>query len=142
MPPIAKLFRGVPVNFRETAAYLVCGALTVIVNTVCYLGLALVLPYLAANTAAFFIAVTFAYWTNTFFVFNKKISVRTFFHFLGMRIGTIFIDDGGMWFLLSLGTNNLIAKCIVNGVIIVLNYIFSKLFIFKTSRKAKGETET
>jgi putative flippase GtrA len=141
MVSTGKLFRGILVNFRETAAYLVCGVLTVIVNTACYLSLALVLPDLAANTVAFFIAVTFAYWTNTVFVFHKKISASTFLHFLGMRIGTIFIDNGGMWLLLSLGTNNLIAKCVVNGIIIVLNYIFSKFFIFKAAEKAKKETK-
>jgi putative flippase GtrA len=130
--------RGMPANFRETAAYLVCGALTVAVNTACYLGLALVLPDLIANTAAFFIAVVFAYWANAVFVFNKRISAGTFFHFLGMRLGTIFIDNGGMWFLLSLGTKNFVAKCVVNGVIIVLNYIFSKFFIFKAAREDPG----
>jgi putative flippase GtrA len=135
-------FKGIPVNFRETAAYLVCGLLTVIVNTACYLGLALILPDLAANTAAFFIAVVFAYWTNTVFVFCKKISAGTFFRFMGMRVGTIFIDDGGMWFLLSLGTNNFIAKCIINSIIIVLNYIISKFFVFKTSGRKGTESKT
>lgn len=47
-----------------------------------------------------------------------------------MRIGTILIDDGGLWLLLHWKCNNLIAKCIVNFIVIVPNYIFSKFFIF------------
>jgi putative flippase GtrA len=134
MTCIGKFFKGLSLDFRETFAYLICGILTVLVNTVCYLLLALVLPDIPANTIAFFTAVMFAYWVNTAFVFRKKISVKTFLQFLGLRIGTIFIDNGGMWLLLSGEFNNLAAKCIVNGVIIVLNYIFSKFFIFKSAK--------
>jgi putative flippase GtrA len=122
-------------KYRETIAYLVCGVLAVIVNTVAYLGLAFFLPDILANTLAFFIAVFFAYWTNSAFVFIKKMSWATFSQFFGMRIGTILIDNGGMWFLLRFNCNNIIAKCIVNAVIIVLNYIFSKFFIFTGKRK-------
>ena len=45
--------------------------------------------------------------------------------------GTILIDNGGLMLLIRLGCHDLVAKCIVNVVIIALNYIFSKLFIFK-----------
>jgi putative flippase GtrA len=116
---------------RETLAYLVCGALTVAVNTALYLGLALVLHDMIANTIAFFASVLFAYFTNSIFVFGHKISWLTLGQFFGMRIGTILVDDGGMWLLLLIDCDKLIAKCIVNVVIIVLNYLFSKFYIFK-----------
>lgn len=48
-----------------------------------------------------------------------------------MRIGTLVMDDGGMVLLTRWGWNDLLAKCAVNMVGIALNYLFSKLFIFR-----------
>lgn len=87
---------------------------------------------IAANTLAFFIAVLFAYWTNSQFAFCTGSSWKSFAEFMTMRICTLPIDDGGMWLLLIARVNDLIAKAMVNAIIIVLNYLAtSKLFIFK-----------
>ena len=51
----------------ETFRYLVFGVLTVTVNIASYRILSLWLDTLPANTLAFFIAVFFAYYTNTRF---------------------------------------------------------------------------
>ncbi len=115
----------------ETFRYLVFGVLTVAVNTVSYKLLERVMGSLAANTAAFFIAVLFAYWTNSRFVFRTGSTWKSFAEFMVMRICTLPIDDGGMWLLLTLGVDDLVAKCTVNAVIIVLNYLCSKLIIFR-----------
>jgi len=119
----------------ETLRYLACGVLTVVVNVVVYHVLAEKLNMLAANTIAFFTAVFIAYWTNSQFVFRVRCTVKSFIQFMAMRIGTIFIDDGGMLLLISRNWNDLIAKCMINAVIIVLNYLFSKLLIFKKEKK-------
>lgn len=119
----------------ETFRYLVFGILTVVVNIVAYRILSLWMAPLSANTLAFFIAVFFAYYTNTHFVFQVSFTKKNFFQFMAMRIGTIFLDDGGMFLLLFWGWNDFLAKCIVNGAIIVLNYLFSKLVIFRTKRE-------
>ena len=115
----------------ETLRYLIFGVLTVIVNTVSFKLLNLLMGDIAANTVAFFIAVLFAYWTNSQFVFRTGMAWKSFGEFMAMRICTLPIDDGGMWMLLRLGVNDLVAKVFVNAVIIVLNYLASKLFIFK-----------
>lgn len=115
----------------ETFRYLIFGVLTVIVNTVSFLLLDLVMGKLAANTLAFFLAVLFAYWTNSQFVFQTGMAWRSFLEFMTMRLCTLPLDDGGMWLLLTLGVNDLLAKCAVNAVIIVINYLVSKLIIFK-----------
>lgn len=116
---------------RETIAYLFFGGLTVVFNTATFLLLDLLMPELVANTIAFLFSVQFAYFTNTKFVFEAPFTKQNFLQFWGMRIGTIFIDNGGMWLLLSFECDKLLAKCIVNVVIIVLNYLFSKFFIYK-----------
>lgn len=115
----------------ETFRYLVFGVLTVVVNTASFLLLDLVMGKLAANTLAFFLAVLFAYWTNSQFVFQTGMAWRSFLEFMTMRLCTLPLDDGGMWLLLTLGVNDLLAKCVVNVVIIVINYLVSKLIIFK-----------
>lgn len=115
----------------ETFRYLVFGVLTVVVNTASFLLLDLVMGKLAANTLAFFLAVLFAYWTNSQFVFQTGMAWRSFLEFMTMRLCTLPLDDGGMWLLLTLGVNDLLAKCAVNVVIIVINYLVSKLIIFK-----------
>ena len=120
---------------RETIAYLFFGVLTVIFNTVVFFLMDIYTAEIIANTISFLLSVLFAYWTNTMFVFRQKMCIKTFEQFCGMRIGTILIDNGGLWLLLSINCNKLIAKCVVNVVIIILNYIFSKFFIYKKEQK-------
>ena len=115
----------------ETFRYLICGISTVLVNVISYELLSAFWGTLLANTVAFFIAVFYAFWTNSIFVFRVPCTWKSFWEFMGMRIGTLLIDNGGMMLMVDWGIHDLIAKCVVNVVIIGLNYIFSKLFIFK-----------
>lgn len=121
----------------ETFRYLIFGILTVTVNIASYRISSMWLDTLPANTLAFFIAVLFAYYTNTRFVFQVPFTKKNFLQFMTMRIGTIFLDDGGMLLLLAWGWNDLFAKCVVNAVIIALNYLFSKLFIFRNKKEER-----
>lgn len=116
---------------RETLFYLIFGVLTVVVNILSYELLSIVFGMLAANTLAFFIAVLFSYWTNSTFVFRVQHTTKNFLQFMGMRIGTLLIDNGGMYILIHLAVNVFFAKCIVNVVIIVINYVASKWIIFR-----------
>lgn len=115
----------------ETLRYLAFGVLTVVVNIVSYRLLAPEWGTLGANTAAFFIAVLFAYFTNSRYVFRVAFTWKSFLEFMLMRLGTLVIDDGGMVLLIHWGCNDLLAKCVVNVIVIGLNYLFSKLLIFR-----------
>lgn len=115
----------------EAFRYLIFGILTVVVNIAVYQLLSLIWASMAANTTAFFAALLFAYWTNSTFVFRTPHTWMNFLQFVGMRIGTLLIDDGGMYLLLALSVNGLLAKCIVNSVITVVNYLISKLIVFR-----------
>ena len=117
--------------FWETFRYLLCGISTVLVNIISYELLSLRWGTLLSNTLAFFIAVFYAYWTNSMFVFRVPCTWKSFWEFIGMRIGTLLIDNGGMVLMVAWGIDDLVAKCVVNVIIIGINYIFSKLFIFK-----------
>lgn len=77
---IKKIFR----LFRmETFRYLVFGILTVIVNIASYRIMSLWMNPILANTLAFFIAVFFAYYTNTRFVFCVSFTKKKFFSVYG-----------------------------------------------------------
>ncbi len=119
-----------PERYRELAAYAFFGLTTVLVNTGAYWLLSRVMGELWANTIAFFIAVQYAYMTNTKFVFRRRFTRENFLEFWGLRIGTLLLDDGGMWLLLSLSVDGLLAKGLVNLIIIGVNYICSKFYIF------------
>ena len=115
----------------ETFRYLIFGILTVLTNVVVYHVLKWKLGTLAANTVAFFVSVLLAYWTNSCFVFRVRCTKKSFIQFVSMRIGMLLIDDGGMLLLISLNWNDLFAKCFINAVIIAINYLISKLVIFR-----------
>jgi putative flippase GtrA len=118
-------------KYRETICYLFFGGLTVVVNILLFTLFNLFFEEITANTIAFLLSVQFAYMTNTKFVFRAPYTRQNFLQFWGMRIGTILIDNGGLWLLLVIGWNKFAAKCLVNVTVIVLNYIFSKFIIYR-----------
>lgn len=119
---------------KETVLYFICGCCTVCVNTGSFLFLALLFSEIKANTMAFFISTMFAYFSNTMLVFQKKISWRTFGLFWGLRIGTIFLDNGGLLLLLIITQNKFYSKLGINIGLIALNYLFSKFIIYRSKR--------
>ena len=99
------------------------------------------------NVLSWILASTFAFITNKILVFRSE--SRTFgkvmteaLKFYAARISTLLVDILIMFLLVDL-TNfhaawyELLAKIFSNVVVIVLNYIFSKIFVFRKSRKAK-----
>ena len=119
-------------KYKELILYGIFGILTVIVNIISFKLLSILnIPLLYANTIAFFIAVVFAYYTNTKFVFNDKFTKENFISFMSMRISTLFIDNIGLYYLVSISVDELIAKSIINIIIILINYICSKFIIYK-----------
>lgn len=123
-------------QYREIIAYLIFGVLTTLVNIVVYFVASNLLGvnYLISNFLAWFISVLFAYITNRAYVFESTSSqfIKEAIKFFGSRLTTGLIDMGLMWLLVSFTPiNDILIKILVNIIVIVLNYIFSKLFVFK-----------
>ncbi|MBR2867899.1 MAG: GtrA family protein [Clostridia bacterium] len=103
--------------------------------------------YLDANTIAWVIGVIFAFFTNKLFVFESKswspsVAGKELLGFVGARILSFFAESFLMFVLVTvLSQNEILAKILVGIVVIVMNYVFSKLFIFKkkNTEDAKGE---
>ncbi len=128
--------------------YLIFGVSTTLVNWIVYT----LLVSLAnanitlSNAIAWFAAVIFAYITNKRFVFESKswsasVLVKEITSFFGARIASgvfeIFLPALLMKIGLDqslFGIEGFVAKAVVSVLIIVLNYIFSKLFVFKNKK--------
>lgn len=123
-------------KYREIINYLIFGVLTTLVNIIVYYIYAdcLNVQYMVSNFLAWFLSVLFAYITNRKYVFESASeSIFTeLFKFFGSRITTGVLDMFFMWLLISvLNFNNMISKIIVNVIVVVANYILSKLVVFK-----------
>ena len=118
--------------------YLVFGVLTTLVDWVAYRVLRLSgLGYMFSNVAAWGAAVIFAFVTNKFMVFNSKsvdrlIIIKEFISFVGARVFSLLLQLAGIELMIGYANiNEYIAKAVMTVVVVVCNYVFSKLFIFK-----------
>ena len=138
-------------KYEEIINYLVMGGLTTIVAIGSKLLLLATildqtngLELQIAEIISWFLAVTFAYVTNRIFVFKSKTSgskcAREIFNFFKGRIATQLIQMFIMWFfvtLLRLDSNVwvLVFTLVCQVMQIVLNYVISKLLVFKKESK-------
>lgn len=124
---------------RETALYLLFGVLTTLIN-IALCGLMTQLWHwdvVLSNVLGWIVSVLFAFFTNKIFVFRSrqttwKVLLRETLAFFAARIFSLGIDTLGMWLWVDVLYGNFwIAKIVMNVVVIVLNYLFSKCFIFR-----------
>ena len=121
---------------RELILYVVFGAFTFFVNLISYFFFAnlLGINYLVSNGIAWFLSVLFAYITNRTWVFESKSPhiLKEMSLFFGGRIFSGVVDMVLMYtFIDLLVFDSSISKIVVQIIVIVLNYIFSKLIVFK-----------
>lgn len=135
-------------KYREIIMYLIFGVLTTLVSLLFYSLFVSLLPLsiTAASALSWVISVTFAFVTNKQFVFlsrsrEKKTVLKELVSFFLARgisgIVEIFLPE--IFFKIGLsfslfGVKGLVSKIIVNVIVIILNYIFSKLWVFKKGR--------
>lgn len=134
-------------KYREGIAYLFFGGLATLLNIVLAMVFRFVgLPTLANTVLDNILCILFAYVTNRLWVFCSSAkgmaAVREFFSFITCRLGTLVLDVVVMWLgadllgpaLIPAEYQNLwffAVKVFSNLLVIVANYVFSKLIIFK-----------
>lgn len=122
---------------REMISYLFFGVCTTAVNYIAYFVMKRSVSYQIANAIAWLVAVLFAYITNKIWVFESKSTdlKHVFQEFVNFISGRIFSGVFEMGFLIVavewLSMNDGLAKIIGGVVVVILNYIISKLFVFK-----------
>ena len=131
-------------KYREILFYLIFGVATTLVNLVLFAAMNSLLgeqQYLVSNVVATVLAILFAYVTNKRYVFRSCTRgltelLREMGSFFACRAVSFFLDIGIMWVTVDVwGWPGLLMKLISNVVIIVVNYLASKLLIFN---KGKG----
>lgn len=127
---------------KEIILYVIFGGLTTVVNWVTYSLFVSFCSITVSNVFAWIFAVVFAYITNKIFVFEQKswkpsIAFFEFTKFVSSRVLTGIIEIVGVDILVYLGLNQtvlgvrgMVAKVTVSIVVVILNYVFSKLIVF------------
>ncbi len=126
--------------------YLIFGVLTTVVNIVSYFLLARILHIdtVVSTVIALILSILFAYITNKIFVFESKTNtakelLKEIISFFGCRAFTGILDVAFMYITVEVfNLNDMIMKIISNIVVIIVNYIFSKLIIFKKTKERQN----
>ena len=135
-------------QYEEIINYLIVGILTTVVSLIVKWGLLFTIldaknafQLQVAVVISWIIAVTFAYITNRIYVFKSKSKniLKEVISFFGARLITLGIEMVVMWFFVTLLKLNsdiwvLIWTVAAQVIVIILNYIFSKLFVFKSKK--------
>lgn len=130
-------------RYKEIINYIIFGVLTTLVNFVVYFFCIEVLGiyYIVANMIAWFLSVVFAYVTNRIYVFEKVnfsiyAVVRELILFFGARLLSGVIETASLFLMVDMiGFGSKESKIAVAVIVVILNYIFSKLIVFKKYNK-------
>ena len=136
------MIKKIYLKYKEIVNYLIFGVLTTIVSLLTYYLLVYTIlnpnnpiELQIANIISWITCVTFAYITNRKYVFNSKNKqiIKEIIKFYSSRLTTLFLDMILMYILVTkLNLNDKIIKIITQILIIIINYILSKIFIFKS----------
>lgn len=126
-------------KYKEQLLYLLFGGLTTVISIVSFwlFGEIFKLNELYANIISWILSVTFAFFTNKIWVFGSSTNnsvkfIKQLIEFFLGRLSTLAVEELIIFvFITKLSFNKMIVKIVAQVVIIVLNYILSKIWIFK-----------
>ena len=123
---------------KEVILYAVFGIFTTVVNIGSFALFTKVFQWdeNLSNTLAIMLAVLFAYITNKDLVFHSnaktlKDRIIQFLKFILGRAFTMVVEFVGCFLLFKLPIPQIISKCVVTVIVIILNFFISKFFAFK-----------
>lgn len=137
--PILQIFRPFYKKYKEILLYLFFGGLTMIVSIVSYTicNLTFGINALVANIISWIWSVMFAFFTNRIWVFQAQTnSIKEFLKqmvsFCSGRIVTLIVEEVILLiFITYLHYNSVAVKVIAQVAVVVLNYVISKLWVFR-----------
>ena len=129
-------------KYKRIILYIIFGVGTTLVNIVTYfLFRKIGLSITVSSVLSWILAVLFAYVTNKLYVFESKNTgfsetVKECILFYLGRVATLVLDLIILLiFVKKLNFNELVIKILSNVIVIILNYVISKLFVFKSDNK-------
>ncbi len=135
---------------KEVLMYLLFGVLTTAVNYMALFILNLFIPekwVIISNGIAWIAAVLFAYVTNKIWVFQSRswesrTVVRELASFAAGRVVTLLLEEIGLFFLVNIMSWKVfVAKLLLSVIVIILNYVFSKLLVFAKKKSVRGGSD-
>ena len=129
------------IKYKEFILYIVFGILTTVVSISSYYVCSEILNihYLVSNIISWVLSVIFAYFTNRVWVFESKSEnisdiLKEMFTFVNCRLLSGVIDMATMFVLVgAMHINDMYAKIFTQFIVVILNYVLSKLIVFKKS---------
>lgn len=130
-------------KYKEVVNYLVFGGLSTLVNFVSYFIAARVfgIDEVVSSGISWFCAVTFAYITNKIWVFESKTNtvgsfLKEMVMFYLARVASGALCDVGTFALMVkvLHINDVISKIVTQVMVVIVNYVFSKLIVFRKKK--------
>lgn len=134
--PLLSKFAPFYKKHKSVLLYLLFGGLTTVVSIGTYALFLPVVSPLIANIFSWVAAVTFAYVTNRTWVFASKEKglaiIQEAFAFYGGRVFTLGLEEVVLYvFIALLFFPPLTVKVFAQVIVLILNYVISKLFVFK-----------
>jgi putative flippase GtrA len=131
--------RGLIRKYKDFILYVLFGVLSTLLNIVSYWFFAHVLlcGTIVSTVIAWILTVFFVYVTNRKWVFHSSATtakeyVKEIISFFSCRIATGLVDWGCMVvFVTLLEFHDVMIKTLANVLVILLNYVASKLIVFK-----------
>ena len=122
-------------KYKEPIAYLFFGGVATIISIGSFYLANKIFGAITSNIISWILAVLFQYYTNKNWVFaptKNKSKFREFIQFVSSRLFTLLIETAIIWlFVDNLHYNALLIKVIGEIIVIVGNYVLSKLWVFK-----------
>lgn len=140
--PVLRIFEPFYIKHKEVLMYLFFGGIAFFLN----LGLFVLfhdvmkIQELLANCISWVLCVLFQYFTNRTWVFDGQVDnagdfVKQMTSFFGGRIFTLLVEEVIILvFITWLGFNSMMVKLVAQVIVIVLNYVVSKMFVFKEDK--------
>lgn len=130
-------------SFKQIFLYGIFGVLATLIDIFTYWAVSRIfgLSVVTSTIIAWFVSVFFSYWSNRRYVFQSKAAslIAVFFeavYFFACRITTGLLDVAIMYIFADVfRLNDVIVKTVSNIIVIILNFIASKLFIFREGKK-------
>lgn len=126
-------------KYKELIQYGFWGVMTTLVNYIVYFGCTKLVEvdYLISNVIAWCVAVIFAFVVNKVFVFRSKswsgkALLWEFGSFVSARVLSGVMETGLLWlFVEQLHFSDSVIKIVAGVLVVIINYFFSKLIIFR-----------
>ena len=134
---ILRIFNPFYKKYKEVLLYLFFGGLTTIISigSYAFFDISMHMNPMIANIFSWILAVLFAYVTNRIWVFERtahdiKGIIQEMISFFGGRVATLLMEEAVGINILFM--NSIIVKVFAQVLVVIANYVISKLFVFKS----------